>query len=539
MQPESFNSLNPPANEKLAQQFHKNILRLALCFRTRSKRVDGLLSRLAKLSAEEKTLHIDGITADLLSEIIVLNENRATLDPLAKFAVKLDSLGLNFASGEKIFQGELTAANAESFAKEIAQRIETPDPTITHVTAFIENLPITEGLKREIRCLQDMVVQDQGRLASLDALTAVVRQLNVQLENVTPGARAPVARTSASLLLELMNLIDFPKALRNSADELRQKLSGADIGTDFGELIKEISGLIEQTRLGLEAEIARLTEFLSSLFSRLERLDVLLVEATNNQNESSVNHGKLQHDFEQQVSTMRDDLANNEDIDQIRDLVSTRIDKLGNTINDYVAHESERLERASAQVSEMSQTVKALESKTAQLNQDLAQQKIQLQTDPLTGILNRSGYQEILANAISRFDNSATKFSLAIFDIDHFKRINDKFGHLAGDKVLQNLAAQVRSEIRASDSLCRYGGEEFVIIMPDTDGPNAQRAMENLRAKVENYHFHHNGTPVPVTISCGTCEYRSGDNAERIFERADGALYRAKNSGRNIALLAG
>ena len=450
----------------------------------------------------------------------------------------MDSLGLNFASSEKIFQGEATTANAESFAKEIALRIEAPDPGIQYAAAFIKNLPVTEGLKREIQTLQDMVMRGQGQLESLDALSAVVNQLNEQLENASAEQGAPSISTSATLLLELMNLIDFPTMLRESADDLRQQLSHADGDTDFGVLINEISRLIEQTRVGLEKEIARLAEFLTTLFSRLERLDALLVEATHNQNESSINQGKLQHDFAQQVSTMRDDLANNEDIDQIRELVSTRIDKLGSTINDYVAHESERQQRASMQVSEMSQTVRALESKTERLSHDLAQQKIQLQTDPLTGIFNRSGYQEILIRAIDQFENGAGKFSLAVFDIDHFKRINDQFGHLAGDKVLQNLAVQVGNEIRATDSLCRYGGEEFVIIMPDTDGRNAQRAMENLRAKVESYHFHHNGTPVPVTISCGTCEYRSGDDAERVFERADSALYRAKNSGRNKALLA-
>ena len=541
MQPEFSNSRAEPANEKTTQQFHKNVLRLALCFRSKSKVVDGLLNRLAKLSNEEKTKNIGRITEDILDEIIALNENQAKLDPLSKFALKLDSLGFSFSSSEKILEGEIDTANAESLAREIVETIESPDPAISRAIAFYHELPVTEGLKREIQTLKDMFAQGQNQLDSLNALKAIVSQLYEQLVADTSQGADGVAsdkHASRSTLLELMNLIDFPKALCNRADEVRQKISDAATVSEVQALLNEISGLIEQTRINLEAEIARLAEFLANLFARLEKLDELLVEAANYQSESSVNHDKLQRDFERHVSTMHDDLSTEDDIKQIRKLVSTRIDKLGSTINDYVALETRRQQEASTQVSEMSRTVRALESKTAQLNHDLEQQKRQLQTDPLTKILNRSGYQSILSNAITRFNNDAGKFSLAVFDIDHFKRINDTFGHLAGDKVLHNLAQQVSSEIRATDSLCRYGGEEFAIIMPDTDGPDAHQAMENLRAKVEKYHFHHNGTSVPVTISCGTTECRGDDDVDSIFERADSALYRAKNSGRNKALLA-
>ncbi|MCK4707238.1 MAG: GGDEF domain-containing protein, partial [Gammaproteobacteria bacterium] len=128
--------------------------------------------------------------------------------------------------------------------------------------------------------------------------------------------------------------------------------------------------------------------------------------------------------------------------------------------------------------------------------------------------------------------------SLIVIDIDYFKKINDNYGHMAGDKVLQTLAKLIQNNVRETDLLTRYGGEEFAIIMPDTDQEAAIGVAEKLRIETENCAFHYRDTRVNITISCGITEFKdkNKDNPETVFERADAALYKAKDAGRNCCI---
>ena len=120
-----------------------------------------------------------------------------------------------------------------------------------------------------------------------------------------------------------------------------------------------------------------------------------------------------------------------------------------------------------------------------------------------------------------------------VIDIDFFKRINDTFGHAAGDKVLKTVARVLQVNIRETDFISRYGGEEFVLIMPETNKDGGAQVAEKLRATIEKCPFHSNNQKVPVTISIGIAEFDGEDNAVTVFERADKALYAAKEGGRN------
>ncbi|HEY9192632.1 MAG TPA: GGDEF domain-containing protein [Methyloversatilis sp.] len=152
--------------------------------------------------------------------------------------------------------------------------------------------------------------------------------------------------------------------------------------------------------------------------------------------------------------------------------------------------------------------------------------------DDLTGLYNRRYMQERLMQQINGEQRSGGRFSLCLADLDHFKRINDTHGHGVGDLVLRQFADIARTCLRESDTLARWGGEEFLVLLPDTGAGQATQSMERLRAAVAGSALH--GMPgVKVTFSAGVIEYRSGETAEQAVERADRALYRAKAEGRN------
>jgi len=154
--------------------------------------------------------------------------------------------------------------------------------------------------------------------------------------------------------------------------------------------------------------------------------------------------------------------------------------------------------------------------------------------DGLTQIYNKRYFLETLEREIGRAQRYRRELSLIIFDIDLFKKINDTYGHLAGDHVLKHLALVIKSRIRREDILSRYGGEEFAIILPEIDHENAANFAEKIRRLIEKAIFKFEETEIPVTISIGVAEYshEQGDVSDFI-KAADDRLYEAKMQGRN------
>jgi diguanylate cyclase (GGDEF)-like protein len=154
--------------------------------------------------------------------------------------------------------------------------------------------------------------------------------------------------------------------------------------------------------------------------------------------------------------------------------------------------------------------------------------------DSLTGCLNRKHALEVLDGELRRSSRSQTPVSLIIFDIDHFKRINDGYGHVCGDAVLADVGSRMNTVLRGSDVKCRYGGEEFMVLLPDTAQAGARRVAEMLRSKLQEVPVRWNAVDVPVTASFGLTTAVPGElDKEALIGRADAALYRAKQRGRN------
>ncbi|MFN3480244.1 MAG: diguanylate cyclase [Thermodesulfovibrionales bacterium] len=155
-------------------------------------------------------------------------------------------------------------------------------------------------------------------------------------------------------------------------------------------------------------------------------------------------------------------------------------------------------------------------------------------TDGLTGLYNHRHFQERVSSEFSRLSRLSTSLSLLLIDIDHFKKINDTYGHPAGDEVLRGVAGVIRDTIRSIDIPARYGGEEFAVLLPDTNIDGAIRMAERLRSSILNRRFSFNEKEIAVTVSTGiaTSPY-DAKTKEELIERADEALYRAKQSGRN------
>ena len=173
-----------------------------------------------------------------------------------------------------------------------------------------------------------------------------------------------------------------------------------------------------------------------------------------------------------------------------------------------------------------------------QLGVALAQIEMLARSDDLTGVANRRGVMEALAQHQERADRSRQPLCVALLDVDHFKRINDQHGHDAGDRVLRTFGALLSAHIRAVDSVGRYGGEEFLLVLPDTPLHEAAEVLERLLGRAAAHHWVGQAdVPIAVTATVGVAQHRPGESIEATIARADAALYQGKNQGRNRVVL--
>lgn len=161
--------------------------------------------------------------------------------------------------------------------------------------------------------------------------------------------------------------------------------------------------------------------------------------------------------------------------------------------------------------------------------------ELKAKKDPLTGAFNRLGLEEAFSVGLYDWRNNKKPLSLVMMDIDHFKKINDTYGHDIGDLILSKLSDLIHQHIRSQDLLARWGGEEFVIVCRDTDIDNATALAEKLRGLIAAHEFHKN---IQVTASFGVATLNTNENLEQLFKAADTALYEAKASGRNRVISA-
>ena len=215
-------------------------------------------------------------------------------------------------------------------------------------------------------------------------------------------------------------------------------------------------------------------------------------------------------------------------------LIISKLAAIGRAIAMKRQEDENRLKEADAKIAELQMSVHNYSTEIDQVTERMNELEKEVMIDALMHIHNRRAYELKIRDAIKRFHRDGQTFTLILMDVDHFKQINDLYGHLAGDKCLQEIAKTIKLCLRKTDFLARYGGEELVAILSSTKAGDAEIVAEKVRKTIENTRFYFSDEKLPVTISVGVTEALSTDaNSEVLFQRVDEAMYRAKHEGRN------
>lgn len=239
-------------------------------------------------------------------------------------------------------------------------------------------------------------------------------------------------------------------------------------------------------------------------------------------------------DLGRQMEEMSSSTEKAKQLKEFKRLVLNRIESLKSSIHEKQV-EDERLIRGAYNELDVLQTELARVKKEALIAENEKRElAAKIRLDPLTGAHNRMALEERLHSDLSLLQRHNRLFSMAMIDIDFFKKVNDTFGHTIGDRCLQELVNRIKPAIRKSDFLARYGGEEFALVLAETDMGKALEVAEKIRSRIAGTNFLVRGKPIKVTISLGVTQATPQDlDPEAIINRADKALYQAKQNGRN------
>jgi len=235
-----------------------------------------------------------------------------------------------------------------------------------------------------------------------------------------------------------------------------------------------------------------------------------------------------------QVEDIKESFNFNKTLEEIRGFVLSKLKAIKTALENKRKQDDSQLKHANQKLGDLQGRLRNMKTEIEQVQKRTKILEAEVQLDALTGIHNRRAYELRMQEELQRYHRYNQVFSLVMFDVDHFKQVNDQHGHKTGDKCLVEIINRIKPSLRKADFLARYGGEEFVIILTGTPKENACKFAEKIRHIVDKTCFVSKHQEIPVTISLGVTEVEPADHTpEDVFARVDAAMYKSKNEGRN------
>ena len=338
---------------------------------------------------------------------------------------------------------------------------------------------------------------------------------------------------SEAISIQIQHLLEgteIPLKFESQAEKLKQKLYD---NTSLADLLDETVILLFQIKKHFQTEQQDMAVFLAQLTEQLTDLGAKASGAKSVSESRAKKRNLLDDSVSSQMLELQNSSKNATELEPLKKIIHSRLEEISQQIMKQRTQEEIERDSTNQQLDFLTHKINVMERESSQLKNKLITAHQRATHDPLTGLPNRLAYDERFATELARWKRYKTSLSLLIWDIDFFKQINDTFGHKAGDKTLVLIARLLSQHCRETDFVSRFGGEEFTMLLSDTNAQAALQSANNIRQIIEKTAFNSNGEKISITISCGITQLTSDDSSESAFNRADEALYTAKNNGRN------
>jgi diguanylate cyclase len=424
------------------------------------------------------------------------------------------SLGLSTQLDEQLRKVQ-TAVRRDTTQEELEQLT----PALTEAIHALDDSPSAPSITpatHVVKVTQSAATQPDPAVATTSPEAAIVDDQRVR-----------------AMLAAFMAEIKRDATLSKQVEALDTQLATSLTHAQLPDVLSSLMNLVGQRIQRIELAKRELEALLNQMVGKLDEIGQFVAEQSVNQHQALASSETLNTQLVGEMKAMGESVESASDLQMTRILVRKRMDSIGQHLQVFRERETARDEVIRARNEHMSARVAALEAEAAKLQSQLKDEQRLSSLDALTQIPNRFAYEKRMEEELQRWQRFAQPTCIAAWDIDYFKKINDSYGHRAGDRVLQVVAKNLATQIRATDFVARYGGEEFVMLLTGTKLDAAVKLIDLMRSAIAKLGFHFRGVPVSITISCGVTLLAPGDTSASAFERADKALYQAKADGRN------
>ncbi len=335
------------------------------------------------------------------------------------------------------------------------------------------------------------------------------------------------------LLTELLGHMEVLNEDHARVVELKNELSSSANIDQLEGILYEVLALLSALTTDVRTERKQTEKFLNQLRDRLQDVEGDISGAMAGETDALERAELLGSEVGAEIGGIEEAVREDNDLQHLKEFVGGHLKIINKQLIDHIQEERVLHDETKTKVKQLTRKVREMENEADELRLQVHKKQQLAMKDVLTGVYNRAAYEDRIVEEMSRSKRNSTPLSIVLIDCDKFKFINDNFGHKAGDLVLKKVADVMKSRARSSDFLARYGGDEFIVLLPDTAEDGAKTFAEGVRQKVANAGFNDSGRPLDITISSGLTVVQEGDTAETAFERADKAMYLAKNAGRN------
>lgn len=362
----------------------------------------------------------------------------------------------------------------------------------------------------------------------LNFLNEIFDTVHSKLESTTHHVE--LANKWEMVLREILVGVQYRGKYVEVANKIKEKL---DKKRNLNQCSDQTKNLLIEYSNSLCEDQEEIQQYLVNVASKLQEIYSEISEARSQFLTRESKKQSIENSFEQGIQDISQTIQASENLDTLKSGLNAIVKAIETKVIEEVESEENETKILESKIAGMSDKIKSLEDHAQNLEKEVREKHMAAITDPLTGLLNRAAYVQALEKSWMSWESNNTPSTILVWDIDHFKMINDRHGHAAGDKVLQSVASKLKSGASKEDIIARFGGEEFVMLLTNKTLEEGMRLAENIRELISNTDFTYKNVSLQVTISCGVASFVTEDTPTTLFDRADKALYQAKRSGRD------
>ncbi len=407
----------------------------------------------------------------------------------------------------------------------------------------VQRATAVEEMEKSLSALRDAIAKSEQPVSA-----ETYGALEVKKSDAFCQSGAPVSLNDANGLREELQTIflalvaefdhDLGEECSSRLTRLRSDIDKSASIEDLMRLKDDLLAVVQGYNRVINDERSMVADFISEIGTGLLEVERQYLDSLSQTGHTQKENSKFNSIIENHMEDMKNSAQLSTTLVEFRGLVMSRIASIRMALEEKRRSEALRQESLKEEMESLNENLQRMKKEVDQVHEKRKALEKEVLVDHLTGVANRRALKERMKNELYRFQRYGHFFSMLLFDIDHFKMVNDKYGHWAGDKCLKEIIKRIKPILRETDFIARWGGDEFVVIFPGTDHDSAAAVAERIRKLIENTRFVYHKQEISLTVSIGVTEIQEGDSSqEHVFNRVDKAMYKAKKKGRNMVAL--